>query len=92
MAAFFDLAAAAVDQPAAAPVALRPWKHWRQKTGLPCVGRNGTVVSRPHWEHIAEVSTRPGGPPRSPPRSDDPDWRFALQARQRFGSFLNSFS
>ena len=25
------------------------------------MGRKGTVVSRPHWEQIAEVSTRPEG-------------------------------
>jgi hypothetical protein len=74
--------------PAAAPVALRPWKHCRQKTGLPWVGRNGTVVSRPHWEQTAEVSTFPGGLPRS----ETPLSRFDLQDLQRFGSFLNSLS
>src|SRR5437868_2326535 len=26
------------------------WKHSRQNTGRPCVGRKGTVVSRPHCE------------------------------------------
>jgi hypothetical protein len=69
-------------------VALRLWKHSRQKTGLPCVGRKGTVVSRPHWEQIADVSTRPG----EPLRSDEPLCRFVLHDLQRFGSFLKSFS
>jgi len=52
------------------------------------VGLKGTVVSRPHWEQVAEVSTRP----RGPPRSGEPFWRFTLQALQRLGSFLKSFS
>lgn len=33
------------------------WKHSRQKTGLPCVGLNGTVVSLPQSEHAVFVST-----------------------------------
>lgn len=33
-------------------------KHSRQKIGRPCVGRKGTVVSLPHWEQVAWVSTR----------------------------------
>jgi hypothetical protein len=33
-------------------------KHSRQKIGLPCVGRKGTVVSLPHCEQVARVSTR----------------------------------
>jgi hypothetical protein len=41
------------------------------------------VVSRPHCEQTADVSTRPGGPPRS----EGPLCRFALQFLQRFGSF-----
>src|SRR5580658_826967 len=36
---------------------LRDWKHSRQNTGRPCVGRKGTVVSLPHWEQVARVST-----------------------------------
>jgi len=36
---------------------LRAWKHSRQNTGRPCVGRNGTVVSLPHPEQTAWVST-----------------------------------
>jgi len=35
----------------------RDWKHSRQNTGRPCVGRNGTVVCFPHPEHVACVST-----------------------------------
>ncbi|MGB2605027.1 MAG: hypothetical protein WBC78_15620 [Candidatus Sulfotelmatobacter sp.] len=33
-------------------------KHSRQKIGRPCVGRNGTVVSLPHWQQVARVSMR----------------------------------
>lgn len=36
---------------------LRDWKHSRQNTGRPCVGRKGTVVCLPHPEHVAWVST-----------------------------------
>src|SRR5580704_14695793 len=82
------LGAATVNYPAVAPVALRDWKHSRQKTGRPCVGRKGTVVSRPHWEQMAEVSTRPDGTPRS----EGLFCLFTLHALQRFGSFLKSFS
>src|SRR6266568_567340 len=39
----------------AAPIALRCWKHSRQKTGRPCVGRKGTVVSFPHCEQLGFV-------------------------------------
>ena len=44
----------------AAPIALRCWKHSRQNTGRPCVGRNGTVVSFPHCEQFVFVSERIG--------------------------------
>jgi hypothetical protein len=44
----------------AAPMALRCWKHSRQKTGRPCVGRKGTVVSFPHCEQFVLVSERIG--------------------------------
>jgi hypothetical protein len=44
----------------AAPIALRCWKHSRQKTGRPCVGRKGTVVSFPHCEQFVLVSERIG--------------------------------
>lgn len=44
----------------AAPSALRCWKHSRQKTGRPCVGRKGTVVSFPHCEQLVFVSERIG--------------------------------
>ena len=42
--------------PALAEFAFRLWKHSRQYTGRPCVGLNGTVVSRPHCEHVVIVS------------------------------------
>src|SRR6185437_6975997 len=71
---------------AVASVVRRCWKHSRQNTGRPCVGLKGTVVSLPHCEHTAEVSTLPGPAARSPPFC-----RLALQLRQRFGSFLKSF-
>jgi hypothetical protein len=73
----------------AAPIALRCWKHSRQKTGRPCVGRKGTVVSFPHCEQFVFVSERIGEacPPPPPPSA-----RFALQALQRLGSFLNPLS
>src|SRR5580658_10194127 len=79
---------ATAGQPAVAPVAFLVWKHSRQNTGRPCVGRKGTVVSRPHCEQMAEVSTRPGGTPRS----EGLFCLFTLHALQRFGSFLKSFS
>jgi hypothetical protein len=44
----------------AAPIALRCWKHSRQNTGRPCVGRKGTVVSFPHCEQLVFVSERIG--------------------------------
>jgi len=46
----------------AAPIALRCWKHSRQNTGRPCVGRKGTVVSFPHCEQFVFVSERIGEP------------------------------
>src|SRR5258706_14511084 len=72
----------------AAPMARRCWKHSRQKTGRPCVGRKGTVVSFPHWEQLVFVSARIGeAPPPLPPSA-----RLALQALQRLGSFLKPLS
>jgi hypothetical protein len=59
------------------------WKQDRHKTGLPCVGRNGTVVSSPQAEHRVLVSVRTLGPPVA---------RFALHCLQRLGSFLKSLS
>src|SRR4029079_17785641 len=70
-----------------APANLRCWKHSLQNTGRPCVGRNGTVVSLPHAEQVAWVSTRsrmPGDAARVA--------RLALQALQRLGSFLKFLS
>src|SRR5436309_12362617 len=74
----------------AAPIALRCWKHSRQNTGRPCVGRKGTVVSFPHCEQFVFVSERIGEacPPPPPP----PSARFALQALHLFGSFLKPLS
>src|SRR5260370_13860010 len=46
----------------AAPIALPCWKHSRQNTGRPCVGRKGTVVSFPHFEQFVFVSERIGDP------------------------------
>src|SRR5215467_522343 len=69
-------------------MARRCWKHSLQKTGRPCVGRNGTVVSFPHCEQLVLVSERTG--PELPPPLDSA--RLALQALQRFGSFLKPLS
>ena len=70
----------------AAPIDRLAWKHSRQNTGRPWVGRKGTVVSLPHCEQVVFVSARGWFPP--PPVSA----LFALQALQRFGSFLNPLS
>src|SRR5579859_4776370 len=72
----------------AAPIERRAWKHSRQNTGRPCVGRKGTVVSFPHCEQVVFVSARGAEPPPPPP----PSARFALHPLQRFGSFLNPLS
>src|SRR6266403_4503179 len=69
-------------------MARRCWKHSRQNTGRPCVGRNGTVVSFPHCEQPVLVSERIGLP--LPPPEDSA--RLALQALQRLGSFLKPLS
>src|ERR1700741_1116951 len=73
----------------AAPMALRCWKHSRQKNGRPCVGRKGTVVSFPHCEQFVFVSDLIGEacPPTPPPSA-----RFALQVLHRLGSFLKPLS
>jgi len=42
---------------AVAALVRRCWKHSRQKTGRPCVGLKGTVVSLPHPEQLVRVST-----------------------------------
>ena len=72
----------------AAPMDRLAWKHSRQNTGRPCVGRKGTVVSFPHCEHVVLVSARACVAPPPPP----PSARLALHALQRFGSFLNPLS
>src|SRR5262245_48692918 len=71
-----------------APANFRAWKHSLQKTGRPCVGLNGTVVSLPHAEHIVTVSTRSRGAAAFMGRAA----RLALQPLQRFGSFLKFLS
>ena len=58
------------------------WKQARQRTGLPCVGLNGTVVSVPQAEQVVRVSDR-----TRPPLA-----RFALHCLQCLGSFLNCLS
>src|SRR5262249_836688 len=68
-------------------MARRCWKHSLQKTGRPCVGRKGTVVSFPHCEQLVLVSARAGAACPPPPSA-----LFALHALQRFGSFLNPLS
>src|SRR5713101_6536135 len=70
-------------------MARRCWKHSRQNTGRPWVGRKGTVVSFPHWEQLVLVSERIGELPPPPP---PPSARLALQALQRLGSFLKPLS
>src|SRR6266436_107595 len=70
-------------------MARRCWKHSRQKTGRPWVGRKGTVVSLPHWEQLVLVSERIGALPPPPP---PPSARLALQALQRLGSFSKPLS
>src|SRR6478672_559038 len=70
-----------------APANFRDWKHSLQKTGRPCVGLKGTVVSLPHAEQWVTVSTRS--------LADAPAGRLArlpLHALQRFGSFLKFLS
>src|SRR4029079_14181578 len=74
-----------------APANLRDWKHSRQKTGRPCVGRNGTVVSLPQAEQLVVVSTR-SRPTPPPPPPDGRAARLALQPLHRFGSFLKFLS
>src|SRR5689334_2867992 len=72
-------------RPTAMPVALRLRKHSRQYTGRPCVGLKGTVVSRPHCEHMVMVSVLVKPPPEEP-------CRLTLQVLQRLGSFLKFLS
>src|SRR5580765_4477639 len=71
-----------------APANFFDWKHSLQKTGRPCVGRKGTVVSFPHAEQFVTVSTRSRatGPPAGRLA------RLPLQALHRFGSFLKFLS
>src|SRR5579875_1520755 len=59
------------------------WKQLRHRTGLPCVGLNGTVVSVPHSEQVVRVSGRGAAVPEA---------RLALHCLHRLGSFLNCLS
>src|SRR5436190_22418024 len=72
-----------------APANFRDWKHSRQNTGRPCVGRNGTVVSLPQAEQLVVVSTR--SRVIEPPEAGR-EARFALHALHRLGSFLKFLS
>src|SRR5437773_3852618 len=72
-----------------APANLRDWKHSLQKTGRPCVGLNGTVVSLPQAEQLVWVSTRSRDIPPPPAGRAA---RLPLQALHRFGSFLKFLS
>src|SRR3954470_1538614 len=71
-----------------APAIRRDWKHSLQKTGRPCVGLNGTVVSLPHAEQLVTVSTRSRAIMAPAGRLA----RLPLQALHRFGSFLKFLS
>src|SRR5712691_7579271 len=71
-----------------APAYFLDWKHSLQKTGRPCVGLNGTVVSLPQFEQLVTVSTRSGATMAPAGRLA----RFALQALHRLGSFLKFLS
>jgi hypothetical protein len=59
-------------------------KQERQRTGLPCVGMKGTVVSDPHSAQVVLVSWRTGRTSFRKARL-----RFALHFLQCFGSFVN---
>ncbi len=68
----------------------RCWKHSRQKTGRPCVGLNGTVVSLPHCEQTVRVSTF--AIPCTGVAEPNTETLFVLHALHRLGSFLNCLS
>src|ERR1700750_3084344 len=68
-------------------MARRCWKHSRQNTGRPCVGRKGTVVSLPHCEQVVLVSERICVAPPPPP-GPAPSARFPLHPFEHFVSFL----
>src|SRR4029078_11245873 len=72
-----------------APANFLDWKHSRQNTGRPCVGRNGTVVSLPQAEQFVVVSTRSRA---IAPPDEGREARLALQPLHRFGSFLKFLS
>ena len=56
-------------------------KHARQRTGRPCVGKNGTIVGLPHSAQMTLVSERPRTFPN-----------LALHFLQCLGSCRNCFS
>src|SRR5215475_1066044 len=70
------------------------WKHWRQRTGRPWVGLNGTVVSIPHSEQVVRVSVRemPAAAGPAPAARAAAPARLDLHGLQRLGSFLNCLS
>src|SRR5271157_2761366 len=74
---------------AVAAVVRRCWKHSLQRTGRPCVGLKGTVVSLPQAEQLVRVSTLERGPEAIGPNKLV---FLPLQALQRLGSFLNCLS
>src|SRR5271167_3440726 len=74
---------------ALAAVARRCWKHSLQRTGRPCVGLKGTVVSLPQAEQLVRVSTRGRDVEECGPGDEV---RLDLHALQRLGSFLNCLS
>src|SRR3977135_1973489 len=73
------------------PMDRRCWKHSRQNTGRPCVGRKGTVVSFEHCEHTVRGSTFGAPCPDCGP-APRTETRLVLQVLQRLGSFLNCLS
>jgi hypothetical protein len=68
---------------ALAAVVRRCWKHSRQKTGRPCVGLKGTVVSLPQAEQLVRVSTRGRDVGKAVAPSEEV--RLDLHALQRLG-------
>jgi len=74
---------------AVAAVVRRCWKHSLQRTGRPCVGLKGTVVSLPQAEQLVRVSTRGRDAEELGPAEEV---RLDLHALQRLGSFLNCLS
>ena len=74
---------------AEAAVVRRCWKHSRQKTGRPCVGLKGTVVSLPQPEQLVRVSTLGRVPEASGSQGDGRP--FGLAGFATFGFVLELF-